>query len=170
MDDLICIGYIARIKGKDASLEISSSEYGHIKLVAKPKYIFLENSSTLVPYTISSISAKDKLINVALEGIEKTEIYTLKSLRAFLHASDVKIDNPYSGILGYKVFNGATYLGEIIHIEQSSRQELILVKMPNSNELPIPYNQITLLDHNNKEAQVILQDDFIEIFANPVKS
>jgi ribosomal 30S subunit maturation factor RimM len=169
MNNLTYIGNIAQIKGKDNVLEIISAEYSHIKFLVKPSFLFIENQATLVPYAISNASTTNNIVKIKLKDTDKTETYRLKKLRAFLPSAEVKLENNNPDIIGYTVFcSNKDPLGKITHIQKSSKQVIVFVEMGNATELPLPYSQITTIDHLNKKAYVSLPDDFVQIFSTAI--
>jgi ribosomal 30S subunit maturation factor RimM len=169
MNHLTYIGNIAQIKGKDGVLEIISEEHSHIEFLVKPNFLFIENQSTLVPYAINNATALNNKLKIKLKDTDKTETYRLKKLRAFLPSSEVKLNSNNSDIIGYKVFcSNKDPLGQITHVQRSSKQVIVFVEMGNATELPLPYSQLTTIDHLNKKAYVSLPDDFVQIFSTAI--
>jgi 16S rRNA processing protein RimM len=138
---------------------------------AKMKVIFLEQKKDeLLPFFVEQAhKKKENELLVKLEGIDSKEDASLY-LRREVWLREEELDahtrrnNPI-GWVGYRLFDGARDLGEILEVIEQPHQILCRLDIE-SREVLIPVNEQTLhkMDHAGKRLLLNLPDGLLAVY------
>ena len=170
MVSLTHVGTISKVKSSGTVLEARLRPRCRVRLLGKPRFVFLSHSGTMVPYLLGSVSVYPSFLKLSLSNVSLSEVYALRGLQVFLPAKEVKLEEEGEPIVGYGVVDlHAGHLGEVVSVSGSSEQPLMRVR--GSHELLVPYagGLVTSVDHAHRVVYVDLPTGFVEAFSASLK-
>ena len=164
------IGKVIKSVGLDGWLNISLESWD-IDVLENQKVVFFKVRGNFVPYFIEDIQDAEE-IKIKFEEVNSPEdAQQLNGSSIYLNEIQVEGNGPksfedFSSMQGYKMYNNAYYIGELISIEEYPMQVMARVSHEGAEHL-IPLNDTFLksIDEAHESIYLELPDGLLNLFS-----
>jgi 16S rRNA processing protein RimM len=161
------IGQLIKTSGNHGELILQLSQI-ESENITHWESIFLLIEGGLVPFFISDIRPKAQhSAFIQLQDVNTPESAE-KLVGAPCYVASVLVEENEeltAQLIGYAIFNGETYIGQVVAIEAMPQNPLLIVESDEGDEftLPIHENLIILLDEEKKHLHLDLPEGLLDL-------
>lgn len=174
-NEVFKIGYITKFRGLRGEVEMSFTDDCFDTGTAE--YLVLNMDGILVPFFWEEYKFKnDDTIILKFEDINDQEqaskivgssVYYPKMCLPPIEKGDIHTISSYKALTGFRVFKKDNeILGDVIYVDDSSKNILLTIEMPDKKEILIPFHNDFLLDFNIKDRilKMDLPEGLLQLF------